>query len=89
MNLRSLELESPGVCSGDRLSRFPERSLDGPFSLARVAGGFGGLTGQTNCLPQTSSHSLDLELAKPPLSGDSTEAKLVGLLEREDLAEVE
>lgn len=31
---------------------------------------------------------IDLELAKPPLSGDSTETKLVGLLERDDLAEM-
>lgn len=48
------------------------------FSLARVAGGFGGLAGQTNCLPQTSLSSLDLELAKSPLSEDSTEAQAGG-----------
>lgn len=45
-------------------------------SLAREAGGFGCLGGKTNTLPQiSSSHSLELVLAKTPLSGDSTKAQ--------------
>lgn len=45
-------------------------------SPAREAGGFGCLSGKTNTLPQiSSSHSLELVLAKTPLSGDSTKAQ--------------
>lgn len=46
------------------------------FSPAREAGGFGRLRGKTNTLPQiSSSHSLELVLAKTPLSGDSTKVQ--------------
>ena len=45
-------------------------------SSAREAGGFGCLGGKTNTLPQiSSSHSLELVLAKTPLSGDSTKVQ--------------
>lgn len=60
----------PGITGSERC-----RSSPSP-SPAREAGGFGRLRGKTNALPQiSSSHSLELVLAKTPPSGDSTEAR--------------
>lgn len=54
------------------------------FCPAREAGGFGCLRGKTNTLPQiSSSHSLELVLAKTPLSGDSATAEEKPHLRRE------
>lgn len=52
------------------------------LSPARKAGGFGCLRGKTNTLPQiSSSHSLELVLAKTAPSGDSTEVQANHTLE--------
>lgn len=58
------------------------------FCPAREAGGFGCLRGKTNTLPQiSSSHSLELVLAKTPLSGDSATAEGKPHLRRERASE--
>lgn len=67
-----------------------KRFFFSPFSSpAREAGGFGCVGGKTNTLPQiSSSHSLELVLAKTPPRGDSTKAQANHTLKREDLKEV-